>query len=55
MVGTETKETRTLVMIGTVKKVSAWMKMNQQEIIMVTRMMKECLGKLTVRGLYHKN
>ena len=41
MVGTLTKETRTLVMIGIVKKGSTWMKMSQQEIKMVTRMMKK--------------
>ena len=49
MVGTLSKETRTLVMIGIVKKGSTWMKMSQQEIIMVTRMMKKSLGKSTVR------
>jgi len=47
--GTVTKETRTLVMIGMVKKGATWMKKSQQEIIMVTRMMKESLGKSTVR------
>jgi len=49
LVETVTKETRTLVMIGIVKKGSTWMKMSQQEIIMVTKMMKESLGKSTVR------
>ena len=46
--GTVTKETRTLVMIGIVKKGSTWVKMSQQEIIMVTTM-KKSLGKSTVR------
>jgi hypothetical protein len=48
MVGTLTKETRTFVVIGIAKKGSTWMKISQQEIIMVTRMMKS-LGKSTVR------
>jgi hypothetical protein len=48
MVGTLTKETRTLVKTGIVKKGSTWTKMSQQEI-MVTRMMKKSLGKTTVR------
>ena len=48
-------KTRTLVMIGIVKKSSTWMKMSQQEIIMVTRMMKKSSGKSTVTWLYHRN
>ena len=42
-------------MIGIVKKGSNPMKKSQQEIVMVTRMMKESLGKSTVRWLYHRN
>ena len=38
-----------------VKKGSTWKKMSQQEIIMVTRMMKKGLDKSTLRLLYHRN
>jgi hypothetical protein len=49
MVGTPTNETQTLVTIETVKKGSTRIKMNQQAIIVMTKMMKKSLVKSTIR------